>query len=270
MNYQHRFRAGDWVDVFKHGLLVFLLESFFHKKNPVAVLDLYAGQGLYPYQETLGLDLQACFRKYLPAYWSKCEYFLNQRLYPGSVFSLAINLRSQDRLIATEWVPEIARILKKNTAKHKNEFSGKVWTTQGDAASVLLAALPPKERRGLIVLDPPFEDPKEFKQQLSLLTKALKKFPQGVYAFWYPLKERTPVNKFLRELRTVLAEHRIEKLLNVEIGIDQPNLFKLDACGMVVINPPWQLDQKIKPWLQSLIKTSVYTKGAGAYFKILC
>lgn len=251
------------MDVFKHGLYVHLVESFFHKESPLAVFDLYAGEGLYAYDRSWPADLQACFKEHLPSYFEQINSFLIRKLYPGSVFALALSLRPQDRLLACEWVEDIFSALQQNVLR--NQFKPKIKLQQAKAEQCWKSVIPPLEKRGLVLFDPPFEHPQEYDHLVTHLEQALKKWEKGVYSIWYPLKDINKVNRFLRQIKGLTQVHG-NNVLKVEIGVAPPNLFKLDACGMLIINAPWRLEERIKPWLEALIKTQWY--GKQSYYEI--
>jgi 23S rRNA (adenine2030-N6)-methyltransferase len=260
VNYRHAFHAGNFADVFKHAILALLLKALHKKDTPFCYLDTHAGAGRYDlkhaaarktgeYQQGIArlwaeTALPAELTDYLAAVRA-----VNRgealRFYPGSPRIARFFLRPQDRMVLLEQHPEEAAAL-------KQEFAGdrQVVVHEQDGYQGLKAYLPPPERRGLVLIDPPYEAPDEFDRVVSGLRTAWGRWPTGVYAVWYPLKDRAPVAHFHRRL----AAGGIPKILVAELGLyPEAPAFRLNGCGMVLVNPPWQLDdilRQLLPWLK--------------------
>lgn len=257
MNYRHGFHAGNFADVFKHVLLIALTKTFLRKESAFCYLDTHAGAGRY--------DLMSESAKKSKEYENGiCKVLLEKdapeliqeycaliktgnsplRFYPGSPEIVKHYLRQQDRMMLCELHPEEYTLLKKNFAHKKN-----IAIHHQDAYQSLKALLPPKEKRGLILIDPPYEKADEFSQIISSLPLALKRFATGVYAVWYPIKNRQPIERFHCELKEkVKLPIAIYELLLYPDNL--PTHF--NGCGMIIINPPYQLDEQIKPLLSWL------------------
>ena len=261
MNYRHAFHAGNVGDCVKHAVLIWLLRAMQRKPAPLFVLDTHAGAGRY--------DLNAG-----PAArtgeWHKgiarllddppaplTDYVSLVRtlgLYPGSPALIHSLLRRDDRLACCELHPEDAAVLKRMFADDPQ-----VGVHQRDAWESLKALLPPKEKRGLVLIDPPFEHPREFDQLVEGLRTAHSRFPTGVFAAWYPIKHRAPVRDFHARLR----ETAMRDIVAAELWLREPiDPARLNGCGMLLINPPWRFDEDLPPVLNALLDR-IGTREAG-------
>lgn len=282
MNYSHSYHAGHFADVFKHMILVSLIKSLLRKENGFCYLDTHAGPGYYDLfaeeaQKTKAFETGITkvinqknppdlVRQYL-----NCVQRINSRLsksliaslrfYPGSPAIVGYFLRAQDRMILSELHPQEFRLLKNNFANNKHAI-----TQMMDGYQSLKAFLPPKERRGLILIDPPFERPNEFAYLVSVLPQALKRFATGIYAIWFPIKDRPPIERFYK----LLKENIQLPMLAAELSVyPETSAQHLNGSGMVIINPPWQLDQQLKealPWLLKVL--SVHGQGQQRVFSL--
>jgi 23S rRNA (adenine2030-N6)-methyltransferase len=272
MNYRHIYHAGNFADVFKHAILARIIAYLKRKEAAFRVIDTHAGVGLYDLgseeaQKTgewhggIGKLLDATLTG-APAEWLH-DYLsvvraLNPdggfRLYPGSPLLARHLLRRQDRLTAIELHPEDAQSLKKVFAGDHH-----VRVIELDGWLALGAHLPPKEKRGLVLIDPPFEEDGEFARMVDGLTKAHRRWPGGIYAFWYPVKDRAAVERF----RQLLRETGIPKILDVSFSIRAPSPeARLDGCGMVVVNPPYVLHEELSEILPVLARLLREDEGA--------
>lgn len=259
MNYRHAFHAGNFADVMKHAVLAMIVEHLRAKSTPFCVLDTHAGVGRYdlasePAQRTREYEdgIARLFGQ-APPHPALAPYLdalasLNPdgalRWYPGSPTLVRARMRPQDRLVLSELHPEDARALKR-------EFAGdaQVAVHHMDAYHALKAHLPPKEKRGLVLIDPPFEDPEEFARIVAGLARAHRRWPTGIYAVWYPIKERPAVWRF----EEAMAEAGIPKILIAELTIHAEDThLRLNGCGMAIVNPPWKLDETLAEVLPSL------------------
>lgn len=269
MNYRHAYHAGNFADVFKHIILVALVQALTQKENAFCYLDTHAGTGYYdllsePAQKSkeFGLGIEKIFRAKNPPPLIKqylhCVQKINNQLsksiiaslryYPGSPYIMRHFLRHQDRMVLTELHPQEYQLL-------KNAFldDQQVNVQLLDGYKGLKAFLPPKERRGLILIDPSYERPHEFLDVMAGLQLALKQFETGVYAIWYPIKDRAPIERF----QLALKENIRRPILITELSIYPENIpTHFNGCGMVIINPPWKLEQQMKqilPWLWKVL-----------------
>lgn len=263
MNYRHAYHAGHFADVFKHIVLVTVVQALQKKDKPLCYLDTHAGIGLYnltgaeaqktkEYQTGIGQIIDNTSKK--P---SEIEAYLNTvralntdgklACYPGSPSVVQAMLRPADKMILTELHPTDFKAL-------KTVFKGdkQVATHHLDGYQGLKAFLPPNPRRGLVLIDPPYESTAEFETILKNLRMALDRWKEGVYLIWYPVKSRPEINYFEHQLDRKIREPYIITEFNL-FPDDSP--FLLNGSGMVIINPPWQLADKLKPILSWLAQT---------------
>jgi 23S rRNA (adenine2030-N6)-methyltransferase len=252
MNYRHAFHAGNFADCVKHAVLVWLLRALQRKPAPLFVLDTHAGAGGYdlnagPAQRTgewrAGIDL---LLQEPPQPLADYVGLVRQLgLYPGSPALIRALLRPDDRLVCCELHPEDAAELRHNFARDRQ-----VSVHHRDAWEALGALLPPKERRGLILIDPPFEDPQEFAELAAGLAKGYARLRTGVFAAWYPIKHRAPVRGFLAQLR----DAGMRDIVAAELCLREPvDPVRLNGCGMLLINPPFRYEQEVPPILTALL-----------------
>ena len=260
MNYRHIFHAGNFADVFKHVLLSLLLKSLHRKETPFCYLDTHAGAGRYDlssaaaqktgeYRDGIKRLWNGQFMPELTDYLAAVRA-LNEadslRYYPGSPCIARFFLRPQDRAVLLELQSE-------ECAQLKAEFAAdrQVTVQVQDGYGGLKALLPPKERRGLVLIDPPYESDKEFERIIDGLRIAHARWDSGIYALWYPIKSRPPVERFHR----MLVATGISKILLAELSaFPEDTAFRLNGCGMVVINPPWKLDETLHSVLPALLE----------------
>jgi len=261
MNYQHAFHAGNFADVHKHIVLTRVLEYLRQKPAPFRVVDTHAGAGRYdllgpqaarsgewrdgierlfaaPRSGAAGTDsAQALVAPYLDIVAA-----LNPggtlRLYPGSPLIVKALLRRQDRLIACELEPSAAASLQ--VVLH-GDARAKALAIDGWMA--LFANIPPKERRGLIVIDPPYEEGVEFTRLFDTLAQAHRKWANGLYLLWYPVKAREAPNALARQLRRL----SVPKILRCELTITPPCADgALAGSGLIIVNPPFPLERELR------------------------
>jgi 23S rRNA (adenine2030-N6)-methyltransferase len=268
MNYRHIYHAGNFADVLKHVVLTRIIAYLKRKEAAFRVIDTHAGVGLYDLDneearktgewrggigKLLDAALTASAAALLEDYLAAVRAINPQgniRYYPGSPSLTRRLLRRRDRLTAIEFHPEDAQSLKK-------VFAGdhQVRVIELDGWLALGAHLPPKEKRGLVLVDPPFEEEGEFARMVDGLKKAHRRWPSGIYTFWYPVKDRAAVEQF----RGMLAESGIPKILDVELSIRAPSPEpRLDGCGMAIVNPPFVLHRELSeilPVLTRLLRT---------------
>ena len=263
MNYRHAFHAGGFVDVMKHIILVRLIEYLKLKPGAFRVIDTHAGIGRYSltgdeakrnpeWKDGIGKLLKAeiaakpklLIQPYLDAVESENQNGTLAR-YPGSPLIARKLFRPQDRLSALELHPKDAREL----GKH---FDGDVQArvTALDGWLALNAYVPPKEKRGLVLVDPPFEEPGEWDRLVDGLAKAHKKWATGLYALWYPLKEPREVNGFVADLKAT----GIKRMMRAELLVERAVAGKLYGSGMILVNPPFVLEDELKTILPALVK----------------
>lgn len=266
MNYRHAYHAGNFADVVKHVVLTRILEYLKRKPGAFRVIDTHAGIGVYDLsseeaQKTgewhdgigklLGAEAPEVVATLLVPYLDAVQSFNEANsleYYPGSPAITRHLLRSIDRLTAIELHPADYSTL-------KSHFEGdwQVRAIELDGYLAMGAHLPPKEKRGLVLVDPPFEKPGEFGRLFDGLVRAVKRWPGGTYALWYPIKDRDAVGNF----REALRESGIPKMLDISFEIRQPSAEpRFDGTGMIVVNPPFVLKTELElilPWLQTLM-----------------
>jgi len=268
MNYRHAFHAGNFADVFKHTILIGLLDALKQKAAPFCYFDTHAGAGKYDLRgvqaEKTGeaadgvlrlLDVKSpppLLQSYLDLLRSlnPQDAAAGIAFYPGSPLIATSVMRDTDRAVLCELQPDEAAQLKKLFA-----HDARVGVHQRDGYAALGALVPPKERRGLVLIDPPFEaQDEEFLAIEAALATAYSRWPTGIYAIWYPIKLREQTRPFHRWF----VSQKIGKTLVVEL-LRQPDdsALRLNGCGMVIVNPPWQFDQHLRrlmPVLQDRLK----------------
>lgn len=280
MNYRHAYHAGNFADVLKHAILVGLIESLKQKHTPFCVIDTHAGSARYALTSAeaektrefasgikplLGLSqLPGVLHLYLNLVRSfNAGGATALHTYPGSPLISASLMRPDDRLIACELQPDEARKL-----KYEFHTDTRVACHQRDGYEALRALLPPKEKRGLVLIDPPYEAQiGEFDSILAGMSDAYRRWPQGQYAIWYPIKMRQEVEIFYRRL----AELPFTKILLAELCLHEPNsALRLNGCGMVLINPPYRFEHtlaEILPALAKALEQSRYGSHAVRWLK---
>jgi len=267
MNYRHAFHAGNFADVHKHAVLTRILLHLRRKPAAFRVIDSHAGAGRYELssaQATRGGEWRdgvakivgaaarmdsgtaALLAPYLEIV-AGCNQGGDLRTYPGSPLIVQKMLRPQDRLIACELEPGSA--------------AGLVHVLQGDRRAKALAIdgwtaigayVPPKERRGLVLIDPPFEEPGDFVRLSESLSRAHRKWPGGVYMLWYPIKSREGPDTLAKRLQRL----NIEKILRCEIMLRHPRAEAgLAGSGLVLVNPPFTLEHDLQVLLPALART---------------
>lgn len=258
MNYRHAFHAGNFADVMKHALLVALIEQLKQKDKPFAVLDFFAGDGLYSLDDPdmqRGREFAAGIGSVLasqePALQAYLDIVRQYRLYPGAS-SLASYpgspllarqlLREQDMLILSDLHPACSDSLRRLFGQ-----DAQVRLHQTDAYQACRSLLPPTPRRGVLLLDPPFERVDEFQALLRALEDAERRWPVGIIAVWYPIKQRGAIRGFHRSL----AERGFSDVLSCELYLKPLDNFSLTGSGLTLINTPWQFDVRARDILQA-------------------
>ncbi|HET7086339.1 MAG TPA: 23S rRNA (adenine(2030)-N(6))-methyltransferase RlmJ [Rhizomicrobium sp.] len=248
MNYRHGYHAGNFADVVKHVALVAILLHLRKKDTAFSVIDSHAGRGAYDLAGEQALktgeaqngiarlmDLAGEMPEALSVYLSLVKESA-LRNYPGSPLIAARLLRPQDRLTAIEKHPEEFAALKEVLAPYRNAVA-----EQGDGYARALKLLPPPSRRGVVVMDPPFESPDEFSALARALREAERKFATGIALAWYAIKSDSQAKAFVGEVMT----GGIAKALTVTIKVKAPE-GKLDRAGLLVVNPPYGFESAMQ------------------------
>ncbi len=262
MNYRHAFHAGNFADCMKHALLVWLVGALQRKPAPIFVLDTHAGTGGYDLsaddasrtgEAEAGIlrlladpppalaDFVGLVRRIQEGNGSRVR---SENLYPGSPLLIRALLRPDDRLACCELhdqdYPALHRLFARDpqTATHHR-----------DAWEALGGLLPPKQKRGLVLIDPPFEAPDEFDRLARGLAAGHARFPTGVFAAWYPIKRLAAVRGFHHAMQA----SGIRDIVTAELLLREPlDPSRLNGCGLLVINPPFRFEAEALPLLLAL------------------
>jgi 23S rRNA (adenine2030-N6)-methyltransferase len=276
MNYRHLYHAGNFVDVVKHCVLTMILDYLRRKESPFCVIDTHAGEGIYdltaPEAEKTGEAAAGVGRiighpdahpQSMQSYLDILQcYQTDQSLkqYPGSPVIAYHKLREQDRLILNECHPDIYQRLKQH-------FRGKprVAIHQRDAYEFLPAIVPPPIPRGVILIDPPFEQKEESQKIQILLEKCLTRWANGIYMVWYPIALPRSANAQIIPASMGLTEYLVADLTTADPSSEAKGLL---GCRLFIINPPWQLADQLRPLLKHLWEIfSIEGQGSfSAYF----
>jgi len=263
MNYRHAFHAGNFADVHKHSVLVRILVHLRRKPAAFRVIDTHAGAGRYDllapepsrsgeWHDGIERVWEARRQQHGPdallAPYLAAVVALNPdgrlRIYPGSPLIVKYLLRPQDRLIACELEPRSAAAL---AAALRGDARAKAVAIDGWTA--LGAYVPPKERRGLVLIDPPFEDGADFMHLSSALAAAYRKWPTGIYLMWYPIKDRAAPDALARRLQKLA----LPNVLRCELTLGPPRAEAgLVGSGLIVVNPPFTLEPDLRIFMPAL------------------
>ncbi len=257
MNYRHAFHAGNFADVHKHLVLLALLERLRRKPTPIFFLDTHAGRGRYDLQshdatrgaewrEGIGKLVGAAatsedLRRYLDASGVKQPPL---HTYFGSPLLALDSLREADRLVFVEQQPAEAAALERELPRRRN-----MSVVCGDGYAALRTYLPPKENRGLVFIDPPYEADNEFVLVERALQFGLTRWPNGIFAAWYPIKAAREAQR----MHSSLVKSGLRKLLVVELSVrPQDSPLGLNGSGMLIANPPWKIDADLSDAMHEL------------------
>jgi 23S rRNA (adenine2030-N6)-methyltransferase len=268
MNYRHAFHAGNFADVVKHAVLARILVHLRDKDAAFRVIDTHAGAGLYDLQSEeaertgewrsgigrlIAAECEPDMRALLAPYLDAVAAFNADgglRWYPGSPLLAQALMRPQDRLVACELEPGAAAELQAHLRRDRRAKAVAI-----DGWTGLNAYVPPKERRGVVVIDPPFEARDEFARIASAIAAARRKWASGIYLIWYPIKERSGPDALAASLAGGDA-----KVLRVELALPgDPG--RLAATGLLIVNPPWRLDNDIQRLLPYVTRSMAAQDG---------
>lgn len=267
MNYRHAFHAGNFADVHKHVVLTALLERMLAKPAPFLYLDTHAGRGLYDFtsiEAARGREWQSGVARLRDAaledpllrrYRGLIAAHLGNAHYPGSPLLALQLLRPDDRIVLVEKQSEEARLLRTNLTRTRQ-----VSVLAEDGYVALKAQLPPKEKRALVLIDPPYEDAQEFGQLERAVTLSLQRWPQTVLAVWYPIKAGSATERWLRSLEAA----GLRKLLLCELAIrPRDSAVGLNGSGVLIANPPYQIEAALRDAHAELLTLLVEAPHAG-------
>lgn len=246
MNYQHEYHAGSACDVIKHVTLLAALNTLLNKDSAFCYLDTHAGLGEYDltnvtanktaeYQSGIARLTHQQFshpilKKYL-------QLTADKKRYPGSPLIAESVLREHDEMHLIEKEADVYQTLKDHFYYDK-----RAHTHHADGYTALNGLIPPKAKRGVVLIDPPYEDKNEFDNIFQCLKHAYKKWPTGIYMMWYPIKARQSIDLFLKQLQRL----DLPKMLIAEFCFwpdDVP--LRLNGSGMMIINAPWKLNEEL-------------------------
>jgi len=278
MNYLHAFHAGNFADVFKHAVIARILVHLREKAAPFRVIDTHAGAGLYDlsapeatrtqewragigrlHAATPAPAVAALLSPYLAAVAAANGAAdlrgADLRRYPGSPLLSLHLMRPQDRLTACEREASVAALLARHLDRDK-----RANVVHIDGWTALAAYVPPNERRGLVIVDPPYEDKREFSILAAAIEGAHRKWPTGTYLLWFPIKTREEADAFARRLRRT----GIAKMLRAELRVGPvQDAAPLAGAGLIIINPPWMLHAELKTLLPALAAVLAHGVGTG-------
>lgn len=275
LSYRHAFHAGNHADVLKHAVQALILASLKKKEKPFIVLDTHAGGGLYDlrgewaqkkaeYADGIGRLWDE------PQRWASIEEYLGAvramnddgtlSYYPGSPELSRRLTREQDKVVLMELHNNEVESLRGNmegdervTVHHRDGFEG------------LVGLLPPTPRRGLVLIDPPYELKEDYFRVVDTLKKAQKRWATGIYAVWYPILGREADRS--RDMLSAIAKAGFGDVLVAELEVaGQTPDWGMNGSGMVIVSPPWMLDEQIETFLKPLCAR--LAQGAGARYRV--
>ena len=283
-SYRHAFHAGSHADILKHLTLVHLVEYLQEKPGALTIIDTHAGAGIYSLKDGFaaiskeaeggilrllkfieaGNPTPQSVKKYLALV--QAENMENELAsYPGSPFILARLLRPQDRLKLFELHPKEIDILRHNVRELTQAKQIDVYAE--DSFARLKGLLPPPSRRGLVLIDPSYEDKQDYRYLEVAMDEALQRFATGCYAIWYPILSRRESAGLPDHLKKIAANHK-RSWLHTELRIENaPGERRLQASGMFIINPPWTLEKHLAEALPTLTKALGFDSGAQFLLK---
>ena len=280
-SYRHAFHAGSHADILKHLTLIHLVEYLQEKPGALTIVDTHAGAGIYSLKDGFaavskeaeggivrllkfieeGNSISEGIQRYLELVAAENNED-GMNTYPGSPFILARLLRPQDRLKLFELHPKEIDILRHNIGELKQSKQIDIYAE--DSFARLKGLLPPPSRRGLVLIDPSYEDKQDYRYLELALEEALQRFATGCYAIWYPILSRRESAALPDRLKKIAAIHK-RSWLHTELRVENaPGERRLQASGMFIINPPWTLEKQLAEALPIL--TKALGIGSGAQF----
>ena len=280
-SYRHAFHAGSHADILKHLILIHLVEYLQEKPGALTIVDTHAGAGIYSLKDGFaavskeaeggivrllkfieeGNSISEGIQRYLELVAAENNED-GMNTYPGSPFILARLLRPQDRLKLFELHPKEIDILRHNIGELKQSKQIDIYAE--DSFARLKGLLPPPSRRGLVLIDPSYEDKQDYRYLELALEEALQRFATGCYAIWYPILSRRESAALPDRLKKIAAIHK-RSWLHTELRVENaPGERRLQASGMFIINPPWTLEKQLAEALPIL--TKALGIGSGAQF----
>ncbi len=273
LSYRHGFHAGNHADVLKHWVCVMTAQYMVQKDKPIYYIDTHSAAGVYSLTDSLASKtneskngIQTLWDTKLPAVFKDYMAVINQlnpgeklKLYPGSPWFVRQSLRPSDKVRLFELHPQDFQLLRKN-------FDGDriVAIEKQDGFAGLKALLPPPTKRAMVVIDPPYEQAKEYQQVVQAMEQALKRFANGVYVIWYPLINRndkqTMSETMVRKLKNLPAKSFLDVRFWVSGADEEPGMY---GSGLAIFNPPWNLEQQLNEGLPFLVEKMGLSEKAG-------
>ncbi|GAA6135786.1 23S rRNA (adenine(2030)-N(6))-methyltransferase RlmJ [Oceaniserpentilla sp. 4NH20-0058] len=273
LSYRHGFHAGNHADVMKHWVCVLTASYMVKKDKPFYYIDTHSGTGLYSLYDSIAKKtnesqggIQTLWDEKIPAVFKEYMAIINQlnpgerlKNYPGSPWFVRHFLRPSDRAKLFELHPQDFQVLRKNFANDKIVSMEKV-----DGFVGLKALLPPPPKRAMVVIDPPYEQAKEYQMVVAAVEQALKRFPTGVYLVWYPLINRNDKQKMSETMARKLKNLKPKSFLDVRFWVSGDNEEQgMYGSGLAIMNPPWDLEQKLNEGLPYLVDKMGVSEHAG-------
>jgi 23S rRNA (adenine2030-N6)-methyltransferase len=283
-SYRHAFHAGSHADILKHLTLIHLVEYLQEKPGALTIIDTHAGAGIYSLKDGFaavskeaeggifrllkfveeGNTTTESVKKYLALVQAE-NIGSELSSYPGSPFILARLLRPQDRLKLFELHPKEIDILRHNVRELRQAKQIDVYAE--DSFARLKGLVPPPSRRGLVLIDPSYEDKNDYRYLELALEEALQRFATGCYAIWYPIISRRESAALPNRMKKIAASHT-RSWLQAELRVENaPGERRLQASGMFIINPPWTLEKHLSEALPTLTKALGVDAGAQFLLK---
>ncbi len=282
-SYRHAFHAGSHADILKHLVMIHLVEYLQEKPGALTIVDTHAGAGIYSLidgfakvsnEADQGIHRLAKFSETHSvspgiANYLECIRAENTAdevtIYPGSPFILARLLRAQDRLKLFELHPKEIDNLRHNISQLKQSKQIDIYAE--DSFARLKGLMPPPSRRGLVLIDPSYEDKQDYRYLETTMEEALHRFATGCYAIWYPCLSRRESAALPDHMKKIAATYK-RSWLQVELRVENaPKERRLQASGMFIINPPWTLEKQLAESMPILVKALGQDGGAGFVLK---
>jgi 23S rRNA (adenine2030-N6)-methyltransferase len=282
-SYRHAFHAGSHADILKHLVMIHLVEYLQEKPGALTIVDTHAGAGIYSLidgfatvskEADQGVYRLAKFAETNSISPGIANYLGHIRsentdheiaVYPGSPFILAHLLRAQDRLKLFELHPKEIDILRHNISQLKQSKQVDIYAE--DSFARLKGLMPPPSRRGLVLIDPSYEDKQDYRYLENTIEEALHRFATGCYAIWYPCLSRRESASLPDHMKKIAVAHK-RSWLQVELRVENtPKDRRLQASGMFIINPPWTLEKQLIESMPILVKALGQDSGAGFVLK---
>ncbi|MEE9332130.1 MAG: 23S rRNA (adenine(2030)-N(6))-methyltransferase RlmJ [Methylophilaceae bacterium] len=263
LSYRHAFHAGNHADILKHYTLSIVLDYFNQKDKPYSVIDTHAGAGMYSLADDFSqknMEFETGISRLLSAqtlpkpltqFVAMVQSFSQAEklnFYPGSPKVSEYFLRANDQLRLFELHPNDYKIL-------VNNFKGESTLVKVEMQNGFVgikACLPPPSKRGVVIIDPPYEDKQDYQYVVQSIKESLKRFATGTYIIWYPLIPKQEPEKMINALRQL----KVNSWLNVSLNITKPlgNGYGMFGSGLFIINPPWILPSVLEESLPILTK----------------